>query len=91
MTVNTTVAVLTIRMGDIPDEFDIIWPMIIEKKIGKEAWEWLNEHSIELYASWWPHPKDYGFLVIFKAQFYNQEDALIYKLKYPESSYAESY
>jgi len=91
MTTKTTVAVLNFRMGDIPDEFDIVWPMIMEQKIGSDAWTWLNDNVLEMWVSWYPHPKDYGFIVFLTAQFVNQEDALIYKLKYPESSYAESY
>lgn len=87
----TTVAIMNFRVGDVPDEFDITWPLIVEKKIGQEAWEWITANTLEQWVSWYPHPKDYGFIVIFTAKFYSQEDALIYKLKYPESSYAESY
>ena len=85
------VTTMTFKMGDIPDEFDIVWPLVLQEKIGKDAWTWLEENTIERWIHWYPHPRDYGFVVDMRAKFYNEEDILIYKLKFPESSYAKSY
>jgi len=91
MTTICNVAILNFRIGDIPDEFDIVWPLVLEQKIGTEAWSWLDENTIEKWVEWHPMHMDYGFIVKFSAKFHSKEDVLIYKLKYPESSYAKSY
>jgi len=71
------------RFSDLPDEWDIVWPMVLADKLPKGAWEFLGETNTDLKCSWAHDYNNYGFTVRIIAKFATKHDEMIYKLKYP--------
>jgi hypothetical protein len=70
------------KFGDLPDEWEVVWPLVLADKLPKEAWEFLDESTSDLTCTWIRDYNNYGFIVRITAKFTNKHDEMIYKLKY---------
>lgn len=71
------------RAGDLSEDFDIIWPLWLEHKIGSDAYNELDHLGATVTITTITDHNMWGYIVRFDAKFPDPEDELIYTLKYP--------
>ena len=69
-------------MGDVPDEFDLVIHMLLEKFVGKDRLTDLDSTRLRYRVT--TVPEHYGVKLEIFADFDSPDDELIYRLKYPE-------
>jgi len=69
-------------MGDVPDEFDIVIHLLLEKFVGKDRLTDLDNSTLSYQIK--TVPEHYGVKLEIFADFDSPDDELIYRLKYPE-------
>ena len=71
------------RAGDLSEDFDIIWPLWLEGKIGSDAYNELDRLGATVTITTNTDRNTWGYIVRFDAKFPDPTDELIYTLKYP--------
>lgn len=66
---------------ELPDEWDIVWPLVMADKLPTDAWDYLDKTTSKLHCEW--SSDVYAYKVRITAKFNSEHDELIYKLKYP--------
>jgi len=68
-------------LSDLPDEFDILIHLLLEKFLGEDRMSDLAKSTLSYRVS--TVPEHYGVRLQIFADFDSPNDELIYKLKYP--------